>query len=235
MAAPDYTTDLTTLHACDAASASQTEPTGFTIGTITLPETDFFIHNTGCLSKNQNSTGGNGAIYNTGAGQTIPTDGAFFAWFIFSAPNALAAQASGGIQMFIGSATSAFRQYYVRGSDTYAYGGWTCVPVNPTVTPDTSTGTPTTTYQYFGVGVNCPSFAPTKGQAFGLDVIRIGRGEARFKQGDSTNGYCTFSGFAAQNDALANRWGLIQAIAGGYQWQGLMNLGYVNLDLTFTI
>lgn len=305
MAAPSYTTDLSLIHACDAANASWSEPTGFTVGGITLPETDFFIHNTGCLSKNQQTTGGNGAIFNMGSGQTVPTDGAFFAWIIFSAPNALAAESSGGMQMFVGSATSAFKQFYVRGSDTYPYGGWVCIPVNPNIdsqnqtitvnatnrtftrstgsfvtdgfepgmvitttgftnagnnttkiiesvattvitvtsgtglvteTPgggderirfcDAVTGTPSTTLQYFGAGVSCPTFAPTKGQAFGLDICRFGRGEARFASGDLANGYCTFAGYAATNDSLANRYGLIQAVSGGYLWQGLMTLGY---------
>jgi len=186
MAAPSYGTDLTLIHACDAASASWTEPTGFTVGAITLPETDYFIQNTGCLSKNQQTTGGNGAIFNTGGAQTIPTDGAFFAWIIFSAPNALAAEASGGMQMFIGSGTGAFRQYYVRGSDTYQYGGWVCIPVSYAAgLHDTTTGSPSGTTQYFGAGVTCPSFAPSKGQAFGLDICRYGRGEARFAAGDS--------------------------------------------------
>lgn len=226
MAAPSYTVDLTLIHACDASSASWTEPTGFLVGSITLPETDFFIQNTGCLSKNQQTTGGNGAIFNTGGAQTVPTDGAFFAWIIFAAPNCLAAEASGGVQMFIGSGTGAFKQWYVRGSDTYTYGGWVCVPVNPTVSASATTGSPTTTLQYFGAGVSCPTAAPTKGNAFGLDICRYGRGEARFAAGDSGSGYCTFSGFAAQNDSLTNRWGLIQTVAGGYLWQGLITLGY---------
>lgn len=305
MAGATYTTDLTLIHACDAASASWTEPTGFTVGSITLPETDYFIHNTGCLSKNQQATGGNGAIFNVGSGVTIPTNGAFFAWVIFSAPNALGAEAAGGVQMFVGSATSAFKQFYVRGNDTYTYGGWVCVPVNPlidsqnqtiavnstnktftrssgsfvtdgfeanmpivttgftnagnntskviesvttlvitvtsatglvTETPgggderirfcDALTGAPSTTMQYFGAGVNCPSFAPTKGNAFGLDIVRYGRGEARMVGGDLANGYATFAGFATQNDALANRWGILQAVGGGYQVQGLIVLGY---------
>jgi hypothetical protein len=305
MAAPTYATDLATglIHACDAASASWTEPTGFTVGAITVPETDFFIHNTGCLSKNQQTTGGNGAIYNMASGQTIPANGAVLAWIIFSAPNALATQAAGGMQMFVGSATSAFKHFYVKGSDTYPYGGWQNIAVNPlidsqnqtisvnstnrtytrsagdfttdgfepgmtvvmsgftnagnngakiiesvtttviTVTSGTGlvtetgggdervrfcdavTGAPSTTMQYFGAGVNCPTFAPTKGQAFGLDVLRYGRCESRFYNGDSGTP-ATFAGFATQNDDIANRWGLIQYVNGAYLFKGLMVLGY---------
>ena len=44
--------------------------------------------------------------------------------------------------------------------------------------------------------------------------------------GDSGSGYATFSGFAAVNDGLTLRWGLLQEISGGYLWKGLMTLGY---------
>ena len=38
--------------------------------------------------------------------------------------------------------------------------------------------------------------------------------------------YATFNGYAAVNDAVDNRWGLIQAIAGGYLVKGLITFGY---------
>lgn len=231
MAAASYTTDLTLIHACDASSASWTEPTGFAGGAITLPETDFYIQNTGCLSKNCGTTTpvGVGAIYNAGAGQTIPTDGAFLAWVFFGAPNTLDVEANGGIQLFIGSATTAFKQWYLLGSDTYPYGGWVNLAVDPTVTASATTGTPSATLQYFGAGVYVPGTAiASKGNPFGLDIIRYGRCESRINGGDLANGYATFTGFATQNDSNANRWGLIQAIDGGFLWKGLITLGYTS-------
>lgn len=232
MAAAAYTTDLTLINAADAANANWTEPTGFIDGAITLPETDYFIQGTGCLSKNMGAgtAAVSGAIFNAGAGQTIPSGSAVFVWLFFGAPNALNTQAAGGLRVFVGSATSAFKQWYVKGSNTYTYGGWFCVPVDPNTTQDATTGAPTATLQYFGAAatLNATS-AVSKGNPFGIDVLRYGRGEMRINGGDLANGYATFAGYAAQNDAQANRWGLFQAIDGGYLWQGLMVLGFTSL------
>lgn len=228
MAVPSYTTDLTLIHACDASSASWTEPTGFIDGAITVPDTDFFIQGTGCLSKTTgNAPTSFGAIYDFGSGVTIPADGAFLAWMIFACPNSLANQASGGMQLFCGSATTAFKQFYVRGADTYQYGGWVCVPVDPSLTADATTGSPTTTRRYFGGGASCPTTVPSRGAPYGLDVLRYGRCESRIANGSTADGYATFAGYAATNDNVSNRWGLIQATQGGYLMQGLTVLGYV--------
>jgi len=307
MAAPSYTTDLAIIDDCDAVDANWTEPTGFTIGAITLPETDYFIEETGCLSKNINAAGSAGAIYNTGAGQTIAISGAVLTWIYFGAPNALQTQAAGGYQLFAGSATSAFKQFYVRGSDTWQYGGWLCIPVCPSIETgaitvsvvaasrtytrtaggsgsfitdgfeagqtvvvtgftnggnngqkiiesvtatvititsgtglinesgtadeqirfaDALTGSPSTTRQYFGGGAVVPGpSVPSKGNPFGIDSPRFGRCDARISGGETSN-YATFAGYAAVNDATTARYGLIQAVDGGYLWQGLLTLGY---------
>jgi hypothetical protein len=150
-------------------------------------------------------------------------------WMLFAAPNTLAAQASGGMQMFCGSSGANFQQWYVRGADTYTYGGWVCVPVDPAVSEDTHTGTPSGTKQWFGAGVKLGGIAAvSKGNPWGVDVVRYGRCEARVAYGSTADGYATINGFAAVNDTEANRWGLLQAVQGGYLMQGLVVLGYVN-------
>lgn len=229
MAAPGYTTDLAIISTCDTNTAGGTwsEPTNYTVGVAPATEQDYFINGTGCVSKNQPSTGQAGIGVLSGATINVPTDGAVFQWMIFSAPNSLATQAAGGMVSLIGSTSANYRAFYVRGSDTYQYGGWVCVPCHPSGGVggvDATQGTPTVT-QYFGMGVNCPTTAPTKGQPQGIDVIRWGRGAAILSGGDLANGYCTLSGFAAVNDTTTNRWGLIQRTDGGYLWQGLMLLG----------
>jgi hypothetical protein len=226
MAAAAYTTDLTLLSNADATTG-WSEPTGATAGGIPDNETDYYIQGTACVSKTFNATGLGGLVYNNGAGVTIPTDGAFMAWLYHGAPNAIATEANGGYRLIIGNSASAYKAWYVRGSDTYAYGGWICVPVNPTVTQDATQGTPTATLQYFGSVVNSVN-AVAKGNPYANDILRYGRCEARINGGDLANGYATFAGYAAQNDTNTNRWGLIQAIPGGYQWQGLMTLGYTS-------
>jgi len=229
MAAAAYTTDLTLIS--DAtATTNWVEPTGFAGGALTA-ETDYFIQGTGCISKNCGTTTpvGVGAAFNFGTGITIPTDGAVLVWQFFGAPNTLANQAAGGVQLFVGSSGTAFKQWYLKGSDTYQYGGWINLAVDPSLTADATTGTPTATLQYFGSGVSIPGpNIASKGNPYGIDVIRYGRCEARINGGDLANGYATFAGYATQNDSVTNRWGLIQAISGGYQWQGLMVLGHAS-------
>jgi len=226
MTAASYTTDLTTLSTAEATTG-YTEPTGATAGGIAIAEVDYFIQGTGCISKTFNATGLGGLHYNNGSGVTIPTDGAYIAWIYYSAPNAIGTETNGGLRLTVGSGVGDYKSWHVRGSDTYAYGGWICVPVDPTVASDVTTGSPTSTYQYFGYVVNSVN-AVAKGNPFGFDVIRYGRCEARINGGDVTNGYATFAGFATENDSTTNRWGLIQVVAGGYQVQGLVILGYTS-------
>jgi hypothetical protein len=147
-------------------------------------------------------------------------------WVKFDAPNSLSNEASGGIRTIIGNSQTAFNAWTHLGSDSYAYGGWTCLATNDTVSPDYTAGSPSGPWQRFGAAYNCPTSVPSKGNPFGVDCCRVGRCEARFSGGDLANGYCTFAGFAVVNDNVSYRWGLIQAIAGGYLWQGLLVLGY---------
>lgn len=224
MTAPAYTTDLTTLNTGEATTG-WTEPGTWLAGGTPVAETDYFIQGTGCISKTFNATGAGGLVYTAGAAATIPTDGAFLAWQYFGAPNAIATEANGGIRLIIGSSTTAFKGYNLGGSDTYEYGGWQCLAADPSLAADVTVGSPTTSYTTFGWAANLVN-AVSKGNPFGCDALRYGRCEMRINGGDVTNGYATFAGFAAQNDAVANRWGLFQKINGGYQWQGLMTLGY---------
>lgn len=224
MAAPTYTTDLTLINAGEATT-NWTEPTGATVGGIAVAETDFFIQGTGCISKTFNGTGLGGLHFNNGAGVTIPTDGAYMAWTYFGAPNAIDTEANGGMRLTVGSGAGDYKAFYVRGSDTYPYGGWNCIPVDPTLTADATQGSPTSTRQYFGMVINAVN-AVAKGNPFGIDALRYGRCEARIADGSTADGYATFNGYAATNDSVSNRWGLIQAVQGGYLMQGLCILGY---------
>lgn len=224
MAAPTYANDLTLLDDC-ADATGWTEATGMTQTGTPTQETDYYIEGSACVSATFSKTGLGSAVFNAGSGQTIPTDGAFLCWQYFAAPNALANEANGGIRLIIGSGVGDYDAWILGGSDSYQYGGWQCLAVNPTVSADYTQGTPSGSYVYFGWGANV-STAVSKGNPFAVDVIRYGRCEARFTDGDGTSGYCTFAGFAAVNDATSARWGLIQAVDGGYLWQGLMTLGY---------
>lgn len=227
MAVPSYTTDLTTIN--DAQSITNwTEPTSAAAGGTAVAETDYFIQNNSCISKTFNATGLGGLHFNNGAGVTIPADGAYIAWIYFSAPNAIDTLANGGFRLSVGSGVGAYKMYYVLGSDTYIYGGWRCIPVNPALAADATIGAPTSTAQYFGAVANVAN-PIQRGNPFGIDAIRYGRCETRISDGSTADGYATFVGLASVNDLNVgsfNRWGLFQSIDGGFQLQGLMVFGH---------
>jgi hypothetical protein len=233
MAAPSYTTDLTLIDLADAVTNwAESSDANWDDGGPPSQETDYFIHNGGtaaCISATASVAKGNHStlIVNNGSGITIPTDGAVLIWCFFQAPNVLDTLANGGLKLLIGSGLGDFYYWIVGGSNfgRNPYGGWENFAVDSAQTQDGTVGSPTSTEQYFGIAHKILT-AISKGNPFGVDVVRYGRCEARFANGDLTNGYCTFAGFAAANDAVGARWGLIQAIPGGYLWKGLITIGY---------
>lgn len=226
MAIPSYDHDLVDIDLCEAGGKTWAEPTatGWTQGAGPASNDDDAIQGSLSMSKAFNAVGVGGMMVNNGAGITLPTDGAFLGWFFWASPSALYSEAEGGIRMIVGSSLANFLGWIVGGSDSYAYGGWVNFAVNTTITPDYTVGTGLGNSQYCGAVVN--NFNSIfKGSPFVSDAYRYGRCEARISGGETAN-YATFAGFAAANDALANRWGLIQAMPGGYLWKGLMTLGY---------
>src|SRR3990167_1267918 len=227
MAAPSYTTDLVDLDTAD--TNVWVEATGMTAGTVVSPETDFFIQGTGCAAKYMASGGtGLGALVrDNGSGVTIPTPGGFFIWIYPQGVNQLHDFANGGIRLIVGSSTANYYAWRVAGDDTIPYGGWinwVVDPSSPTTVTDDGTGldadyqvgTPSGTKQVFGAGVNQQVNA--KGGT-GFDVMRYGRGELKIEFGAVADGFGTFAGAATQSDNGSNRWGLFQAIAGGYLYK----------------
>lgn len=223
MAAASYTTDLTVLTLADSVTGFS-EPTNSAAGGTASLESDYFIQGTNCVSKTFNATGVGGLAYTAGAAVTIPTDGAVFTWVYYACPNALGTKAAGGMQILIGNATTAYKRYYVGGSNTYTYGGWVNYPVNATVASSLNEGSPTTATQVFGYAINSVN-SVTKGNPFGIDAIRYGRGTLQVTAGDLANGYGTFLGAATQNDLVANRWGILSLVDGTYKYQGHLLLG----------
>jgi hypothetical protein len=167
-------------------------------------------------------------LANNGSGISLPTDGAYLVWHLCTVPTALETYANDGLMVLVGSGTADFKYWTVGGSDVSPnpYGGWKNSAVNTTETADGTVGSPTSTEQYIGSALDLVSGTNiSKGAVHMVDVIRWGRCEARMNGGETAN-YATFAGFAAANDASSARWGLIQAVAGGYLWKGLITLGY---------
>lgn len=228
MAAPAYTTDLLTYN--DVTSITGwSEPTGMTdLNGAGEVDGDLAIYGTVCISEAMRKTT-LGALVFTGT-QPTWTAGTthYFVWFKWFAPNSLGSKANGGLRVLIGNTAANYRGWYMGGAETYEYGGWENYVVDPTETTlaTQTQGSPTTTYNTVGFGVFCPTSTPQKGNAYTIDIIRYGRGESRFTDGDLANGYATFAGYAAVNDnPTTGRFGLIQDQGGSYLWKGLMSLG----------
>jgi hypothetical protein len=223
-----YRTDLFTLNVVESPSSDSTltEFTGATAGGQggnqgKTDETDFFIQDSQCLSKTFNATGVGGFGYEAPSAFTVPADGATYTWTYWAAPNSVANKASGGHQIHLGNATNAYRKFYVDGSDTQEYGGWKCYPVNYAQSANGTTldeGSPTGTTQVLGYAVNNSS-AISKGNPFGLDAMRYGRGTIA-----ATASSCNFDGIAGMNDKNDGiNVGTIEEINGGHHRLGIFS------------
>lgn len=203
-------------------------------GGLVAPETDFFIQGNNCISKAGWSSAVKGMVYNVGSGQTVASGKAVFMWIYYWAPNSLDVEAGtpGGLQLLIGSSTTAYKAWDIRGKDTLTYGGWVCGVVDPTTGADDVTGSPSATLQYFGATANVPGAGPSKGQPLGIDAFRHGR-DFTCTNGDASNGYATFLGAASYNDNVTRRYGQIQATDGGYLQQGRFLMGSSSIAVDF--
>ena len=219
MAVPSYTEDLTDI---ELAITAWGELTGATAGLASAIETDWFLEGTSCVSKPFATAGLGSMAYVNASPISIPSGSATFHWIFFGGPNAIATLANGGYRIAIGNTIANYKMWYVLGSDTYAYGGWVNVAIDPTVTADASYGSPSGVTTVFGSVVNLLN-PIAKGNPYCNDAIRYGR--ELIVTGGQAADYATFVGAALANDAVAARWGLFQAIAGGYLQKGRFRMG----------
>lgn len=223
MAVASYTTDLFTI--TEAESLTSFTAIGGGAAGLNL-EQEYFLQNASCISKNGwNTTTARGFVFDSGSAFSIQTGSAIFYWGIWAAPNALNSQALGGFQALAGIGSGDFNAYYIKGADTYTYGGWFNIPVDPEyATADTTVGTPTAFTNWDSVGVRViQNGNVTKGSPLGMDAVRHGR-RIFVTDGDAT-AYGTFLSSSIVNDGQNNRWGLFQAIDGGYLQQGIFQIG----------
>lgn len=236
MAAPTYTTDLSTFDLCEAATGYG-EFTGMDDGgTPEEQDIDDIIQGSYYVSAQCSLKSGElQSLYtDAGSGVTIPTDGAILMWFKFDAGGLLATYANGGVRAVIGASITNWDAWKAGGSDRTPNpaGGWFNYAINPLArTYDYRNGSGTgTTYQYAGMAISLTAAGPTKGYPFKIDGFRYGRASIIFEYGSSGDGYASFADAAAKNDANDatdgyNRWGLFSAYGGGYLWKGRMQLG----------
>lgn len=226
MATPAYATDLNDIWIDGGGTAwSLISSGGGGANSQTDPETDDFIQGSSSWSRNPWSSSIRGGVVNSA--ETIASGDAVYFWLKADAIAALATHAAGGMQALIGSGTGALDCFYVRGSDDYAYGGWVCVPVDPTLTPSTTIGTAAGT-SYFGCRWNIPSSGPSKGFPFKVDAMRHGR-QIIVTAGDSGDP-ATIDKLAAYDQGLSGgvytrQWGIFQPTNTGAAQQGIVYWG----------
>jgi len=233
MAVPVYTNDLTLFDDFEPPSAPTLgEFVGYTVARGQALSTDYPIQGTTHVDVIHNSVGQGSVSIDNGAAIAGWVSGhVFFSWLDWTAPGAIATQANGGLVFIVGADLTNYNGWYVGGSDfgSYPYGGWQCFAVDPEIAVSEVGGAGAgTSYRYVGVGVDVTPTKVDKGSPLGIDVIRYGRGTLRVVGGQTGN-YASFTGMAAANDATLARWGLFQAIEGGYKWKGIMYLGYGGL------
>lgn len=170
-------------------------------------------------------TGVGGLLADGGAGGiSIPTNGAVLVWAWLSVPGLL--DAANSMRVLVGSGLADFYWTTPLVKADYTYGGWRNMAMaDPGAITVNTQGSPGTTRKYVGWCYAVTFSGSLKGNPYGVDVVRYGRCEARMNGGEAAN-YATFAGFATANDATTARWGLIQAVTGGYLWKGLITLGY---------
>lgn len=214
MAVPVYATDLNDIFT-DGGSWTTLS------GRDTDPDTDDYIQGASCWSHDPFSSGIEGGVVNSA--ETITAGDAVFIWTKADISPALATHAAGGVQALIGNSSSALKCFYVRGSDDLVYGGWKCIPVDPTKTPSTNIGTPTAVTSYFGVRWNVPASGPNKGYPFKIDAMRHGK-NLEVTAGDSGTP-ATWSTVAIYDSNNARMWGICQPTDSGAAVQGYIYWG----------
>jgi len=235
MAIPSYTTDLLPFDLAEDTGAwiEFTDMAGG--GAPAEDDGDNEIQGLYMTSQTCNTTG----LVSMGvvrAAVTVPTDSVFLVWHQLSSPGAMESYAQGGLRLVVGTDAANWKAWAVGGKlvPPNPYGGWQNNPIDPSITAEYSYGTPPTGTSFAAAGsaVNLAS-SIFKGNPHQCDAIRYGRAEARFSGGEDigTPNYATFPGFATVNDYNDasngyNRWGLIQAVLGGFLWKGLIILGY---------
>lgn len=230
MAAPSYTEDLTDITLAESVTG-WTALGGGASGLAIGP--DFAMQGTNCVDKAVTAAE-KGQVFDNGATITPGANTHFFVWVFLATPGLANTLANRGLAVIAGTSTTAYTAFHVEGSNTYGAVGRVarCYPIRYNNTANTgsvpyrtNTGSPGANPQWFGATANITG--TVKGSNLGVDAIRYGTG-MYITAGDSTTP-ATFTGAAAQNDAIANRWGILTFIGGSqFELQGRFVVGQNN-------
>ena len=224
MAVPIYGNDLTTIAVGALATETWDESSdaGWDDAGSMVDDANLYYQGDSCVSA-QFTKDGVGTIINSyGSAITVPTDGAILMWHMWAAPPALATKALGGVRVLVGDSFGDFEAWIVAGSDFPPEFIWNSWALNPLIgSPDYTVGAPAD-YSFFGTAVS--ALAQARGNPNAMDSIFYGRCEQQYTVGDAATP-AVFSGYAAVDNALANKYGLLREFNGAYLHQGLMSFG----------
>lgn len=227
MASPAYANNNTVLAIADLNIESWDESTnaGWDDAGSMVDDGNLYLQGNSCVSAQFTKDGLGTIIYNHGSAITVPTDGAILMWHLWASPPALATKALGGVRVLVGDSYGDFYAWNISGSDfaPAPLGGWAMYAIDPSLSVDYTVGSPTGSWSYFGTAVSAT--AQARGNPNAMDSISYGRCEQEYTNGDGTNGYAVFSGYALIDNNLTNRHGLLQEIEGGYKMRGLATFG----------
>ena len=235
MAAPAWATDLTDID-LDPSGITSYAALGGGPGGLQA-ETDFYVQGGGtpsCLSKDAWAGAIRGMVNDTdGIPWSVPTDGVLLLWGVYTAQASLDTKAGGGFRLVAGSDASNFYSYFCGGSGTLIFESWVPWVVDPdTASPDNTDGTPTGTWNAWGVLADIPAGGPTKGAPIGIDALRYGRHTLEYTLGEAAD-YNDFAKAEASANALANRWGNIEFNKGAFYVQGFHSFGVAGTLVDF--
>lgn len=217
MAVPSYATDLNDIF-LDGG------PTWTLVGggRQTNTETDDYIQGSSCWSHDPFSSGLEGGVMNSA--ETVATDDAVFVWIKCDVVATIDTHANGGQRILIGNSATTLDSFYVLGSDDYQYGGWKCIPVDPTMTPSTTVGGGGNgTTSWFGGQWSVPGAGASKGYPMKVDAMRHGR-QIEVTAGEVANP-ASWDSVSAYDSATTRQWGICQPTNTGAALQGLIYWG----------
>lgn len=237
-----YGTDLSVFDAADAAT-NWAELSGHTSGAAPSADTENYLQNSISVSQATGQATGTNAGMECDYGSTITWTAGWviMAWQYYTAPTNIQTWASGGMRIGVGSSSGNMNYWNAMG-DNFAgspYACWQNTAIDPSdptgatfsnlAVDGTADGSPTAgSVRVFGSLPNVRAKI-SKGSPHACDIIRYGRGEIY-----ATGTGATFSGYATANDGSTARWGLFQAVQGGYKWKGLFSFGQSATSVTFS-
>lgn len=229
MAAPAYNTNLNDITRANNAPEDSTT-TGWSAlggGGAGLNADPDFAYQGGFSLNKQITNTHKGQVFNYGSTIALGAHDHLFVWLYATTPGLMDTLANFGMTVAVGTATNAVVEFHVAGAAEYAAGGWVCWPIHYKNTANTSipyrtlTGSPGADPQYFGGELSTTD--TVRAVNFGVDVQRYGTGI--FITSGSSGDPATFTGAAAKNDLVANRWGVLLGVPGGFAQQGRVVLG----------